>query len=89
MFNPNRPPRPQLTAAILGCAAVDIVGMILLALGLAHLTRGPGIFFASFPSTTAEAIMLTVGGAAVMLWAGAQILRQIARQQVGADQPPR
>jgi threonine/homoserine/homoserine lactone efflux protein len=81
MLNPNRAPRPQLTAAMLGYAVADVVGMILLALGLAFLTRGPGIFFKNFPSTSGEAILLTVAGGALMLWSAAQILRQIAHQQ--------
>jgi hypothetical protein len=78
MLNPNRTPRPQLTLAMLGYALVDVFGMILLALGLAFLTRGPGIFFARFPSTTGEAVLLTATGAVLMLWSAAQILRRVA-----------
>ena len=81
MFNPNRTPRPRLTLAILGFALVDIVGMVVLALGLAHLTRGPGVFVAGFPSSSLQAVTLTLVGAGLMFWAGAQILGQIARQQ--------
>lgn len=87
MFNPNRPPRPRLTFAILGYAALDAVGMIVLALGLAHLARGPGVFFATFPSSTVEAVVLTAAGTFLMLWSGARILREIIRQQSDPREP--
>ena len=86
MFNPHRGPRPRLTLAILRYAALDAVGMVLLAIGLAHLSRGPGIFFANFPSTTAEAVILTAAGVALMFWSGARILREIARQHMPDDE---
>jgi hypothetical protein len=87
MFNPNRTPRPRLTLPILGYAAIDAFGMIVLAVGLAFLTRGPGVFSSRFPTTTAEAVVATVAGAALMLWSGAQILRHIGKQQMGGSDP--
>ncbi len=87
MFNPNRTPRPRLTLPILGHAVLDAVGMIILAVGLAYLTRGPGVFFADWPSSMFGAIVMTIAGAALMLWAGAQILRHIGAQQMGGSDP--
>ena len=81
MRNPQRGPRPQLTLAILKFALLDVVGMVLLAIGLAYLVQGPGAFFATFPSTTAEAVVLTLGGVAVMGYAAVRILREVMRQQ--------
>ena len=81
MYNPQRPPRPKLTAAILKYALVDIVGMLLLAVGLAWFAQGPGAFFKTFPSTTGEALVLTVAGVVLMGYAASRILREVMRQQ--------
>ena len=81
MYNPQRPPRPKLTLVILKFAALDIVGMVLLALGLAWFAQGPGAFFQSFPSTTAEAFIATVAGIVVMGYAASRIVREVMRQQ--------
>ena len=81
MHNPQRPPRPQLTLTILKFALVDIIGMVLLALGLAWFAQGPGAFFKSFPSTTAEAGVLTAAGIFLMAYAAVRILREILTQK--------
>lgn len=81
MYNPQRPPRPKLTLAILKFALLDIVGMILLALGLAWFAQGPGAFFKTFPSTTAEAGVVTLAGIFIMAYAASRIVREIMRQQ--------
>lgn len=81
MHNPQRPPRPQLTLAILKFALIDIVGMVLLALGVAWFARGPGAFFKSFPSTTAEAAVIAAAGIFVMVYAASRILREILTQK--------
>jgi hypothetical protein len=79
--NPQRGPRPQLTAAIMKFALLDVFGMLLLALGLAYLVQGPGAFFDRFPSTTLEAVALIAAGVAVMGYAAVRILREVMRQQ--------
>lgn len=81
MYNPQRPPRPKLTGTILKYALLDIVGMVLLAIGLAWFAQGPGAFFKTFPSTTGEAIVLTAAGVVLMAHAAARILREVMRQQ--------
>jgi len=85
MYNPQRPPRPTLTLAILKFALLDVVGMILLALGLGWFAQGPGAFFKSFPSTTAEAVVATAAGVMVMTYAAMRILREIMKQQGKLD----
>lgn len=81
MRNPQRGPRPQLTLAMIKFALLDVVGMILLALGLAWFVQGPSAFFDRFPSTTAEAVIALAGGVVVMGYAAARILREVMRQQ--------
>ena len=81
MRNPQRGPRPQLTLEIIKFAVLDVIGMLLLALGLAYLVQGPGAFFDGFPSTKPEAIVLTLSGAVVMAYAAMRILREVMRQQ--------
>jgi hypothetical protein len=77
---------PDLATALVKFALLDLVGMLLLALGVAYLIQGPGSFFDSFPSTRTEAIALTALGVGVMGYAGAGILRQVARRQGRASQ---
>lgn len=77
----TKPPRPQLTLAILKFALLDVVGMVLLALGLAWFAQGPGAFFKAFPSTTAEAVVVTAAGVLIMAYAASRIVREILKQQ--------
>jgi membrane protein implicated in regulation of membrane protease activity len=72
--------RPQLTAKILLYALCDVAGMILLASGALWLARGQALFVADFPSSSAEAIALTVIGLALMLWAAGRILRELLKR---------
>ena len=81
MYNPQRAPRPRLTAAILKFALLDVVGMLLLALGLAYLVQGPSAFFAAFPGSTPEAVVTALAGVVVMAYAATRILREVMRQQ--------
>ena len=78
--------RPQLTLKILLYAIVDVVGMICLATGALWLARGQSLFIAGFPSSMTEALAAVGGGLALMLWAAAQILRELTakQSQVGA-----
>jgi len=85
MYNPQRTPRPKVTLVMLKFALLDIVGMILLALGLAWFAQGPGAFFKSFPSTTAEAVVATAAGVVLMTYAAMRILREVMKQQGKLD----
>ena len=89
MHNPSglpRTARPRLTLAILRYALVDVLGMVLFAVGAAYLARGPGVFFDTFPDTTASAVIAAASGLLLMFWAAARILREVARQTAsGSD----
>lgn len=76
----SRRRRPQFTLKILLYAICDVAGMILLSSGGLWLARGQALFVAGFPTSTAEAIALTVIGLALMLWAAGRILRELLRQ---------
>jgi len=88
----NRPAakfRPRLTVAMLAFAVVDVVGLLLFAVGFAYLARGPGIFFPAFPSGIGEAVVLTVVGLVLVFWAATRMVRQVVKQAPpDADSPP-
>lgn len=75
--NFRQPGRPRLTLKILGYAVFDMAGMIALATGALWLARGQTLFIAGFPTNIAEALAALVGGLALMIWAAAQILREL------------
>ena len=77
--SPLRPPRPRLTARIFAYAIADVFGLACVAIG-ARFASGKGAVVANFPTSTAEAVACTAGGVAVMFWAAARILREIAKQ---------
>ena len=72
--------RPQLTLKIVAYALFDVAGMVSLATGALWLARGQTLFIAGFPSSIAEALAAEVGGLALMLWAAAQILRELMQR---------
>ena len=81
MLNPGiRPPRPRLTGRIFAYALVDVFGLSCVGIGASWFAAGKGAILANFPTSAAEAVACTAGGAAVMIWAVARILREIARQ---------
>ena len=80
MLSPIRPPRPRLTWPIFFYAMADVFGLSCVALGASWFAAGKGAIFASFPTSTAEAVACTAGGVVVMIWAVARILREIAKQ---------
>lgn len=81
MLNPrNRPPRPSLTGPIFLYALVDMFGLACVAIGASWFAAGKGAILANFPTSTVEAVVCTAGGVAVMLWAVARILRELAKQ---------
>ena len=81
MLNPGiRPPRPRLTGRIAAYALADVFGLTCVGIGASWFAAGKGAILANFPSSLAEAVACTAGGLAVMIWAVARILREIAKQ---------
>ena len=80
---PKAPERPQLTLKIMLYALFDVAGMISLATGALWLARGQTLFIAGFPGNMAEALVALVGGLALMIWAAAQILRELMKRPAG------
>ena len=71
--------RPQLTLKILFFAGLDVAGMVVFATGALWLARGQELFVRGFPTSTAEALLLLVGGLLLMVWAVAKILRELIK----------
>lgn len=81
--------KPQLTLRIFLFGLVDVVGMLLMSLGAAYFIYGPGKVFKTFPGTTGEAAVTLAVGVGIMLWAAANILREMLKQPhlTGDDAP--
>jgi hypothetical protein len=81
MFNsPVRPPRPRLTGPIFLYALVDVFGLSCVGIGASWFAAGKGAILTNFPASAVEAVACTAGGAVIMIWAVARILREIAKQ---------
>jgi hypothetical protein len=76
----NRPPRPSLTGPIFLYALADVFGLACVGIGASWFAAGKGAILANFPNSAVEAVACTAGGVAVMLWAVARILRELAKQ---------
>ena len=76
----TRPQRPRLTLKIMFYAIFDVVGMVFLATGAMWFAHGQSLFIADFPSTMVEALAAIIGGLLLMLWAAAQILRELIKR---------
>ena len=72
--------RPQLTLKIMFYALFDVLGMVILATGGAWFKSGKPLFFPNFPTNTFEALAAIVIGGAIMIWAAAQVLREMLKQ---------
>ena len=79
-WNANRPPRPELTGRIALYALADVFGLSCVAIGASWFVASKPAILANFPNSAAEAVACTAGGVAVMIWAVARILREIAKQ---------
>ncbi len=81
-MRPDQQPRqrPRLTLKLLFYAALDVVGMVLFASGAMWLVHEQALIFAGFPANGIQASISLVLGVGVMLWAGAQMLRQLMRR---------
>lgn len=75
-----RPPRPKLTGPIFAYAIADVFGLSCVGIGASWFAAGKGAILVNFPTSTAEAVACTVGGALIMLWSVARILREIGKQ---------
>jgi len=80
MFGSIRPPRPRLTGRIFVFALADVFGLTCIALGGLWLATGQNVLITSFPKNVAEAVAAIAGGLAVMIWAVAHVLKEIAKQ---------
>ena len=83
--NANRPPRPRLTGPIFWYGMLDVFGLSCVGVGASWFAAGKGAILANFPTSTAEAVTCTLGGAAVMIWAVSRILREISKQSAEMD----
>ena len=80
MLSPIRPPRPTLTGPIFLYAMIDVFGLSCVGIGASWFAAGKGAIIEYFPTSTAEAVACTAGGAVIMVWAVGRILREIAKQ---------
>jgi hypothetical protein len=76
----TRPQRPRLTLKIMFYAIFDVVGMVFLASGALWFARGQSLFIPDFPRTMVGALASIIGGFLLMLWAAAQILRELIKR---------
>lgn len=75
---PKRRVRP--TPTIMMLALADVAGVLALALGAGYLAHGRGFFFDSVPASTTEALVLTLGGLALILVAAVKMLAEVLKQ---------
>lgn len=71
--------RPKLTPMVMFYALFDVAGMVILATGGAWFKTGAPLFIPNFPTNAFEAIVAIVAGAALMIWAAAQVLREMLK----------
>ncbi|MBE2258274.1 MAG: hypothetical protein H6942_01025 [Candidatus Accumulibacter sp.] len=80
--------RPRVTLKVLFFAVLDGAGIIVFASGAMWLVRSQTLFIPDFPTSTPTAVLTVVAGISLMLWATAQMLRELikAAQNGGADE---
>lgn len=72
--------RPKLTPIVMLYALFDVLGMVVFATGASWFKTGKPLFIPNFPTNTFEAIVTALAGAALMIWAAAQVLREMLKQ---------
>lgn len=72
--------RPKLTAMVMFYALFDVLGMIVFATGGAWFSAGKTLFIRDFPDSTLAAVLCMLAGFALMLWAAAQIVRELIKR---------
>ncbi len=80
--------RPKLTPMVLFYALFDVAGMVVFATGGAWFKTGKDLFIPNFPGNAFEAGLAIVAGVALMLWAAAQVLREMLKQPRDGDDRP-
>ncbi|WP_295482609.1 hypothetical protein [Accumulibacter sp.] len=77
-----------MTLKVLFFAVLDGAGIIVFASGAMWLVRSQTLFIPDFPTSTPTAVLTVVAGISLMLWATAQMLRELikAAQNGGADE---
>lgn len=73
----SRTIRPKLTLKIAFYAIFDVLGMLLFANGAMWFANGTLLFFPDYAASTFDASALTVAGIGLMIWAAAQMLREL------------
>jgi len=61
-------------------AIFDVFGMVLFASGAMWFAQGQSLFIPDYPSTMVGALASIIGGLLLMLWAAAQILRELLKR---------
>lgn len=56
-----------------------MLGMVAFATGVLWLAQGETLFIPGFPRNVPEAVLSTVVGVGLMLWAAARILRELIK----------
>jgi dipeptide/tripeptide permease len=77
--------RPKVTPALLQWALVDVIGMVVLAIGGFYLVRDQTII-PGFPSSTLEAIAIVVVGLGLIFAAAVKMLAEMMAQQPNGGQ---
>jgi hypothetical protein len=77
--------RPKLTATILQWALVDVLGMLVLALGGFYLLRDETLL-PGFPSSTLEAVAVVVVGIGLIFAAAVKMLAEVMAQMPPSGQ---
>ncbi|MBK7565559.1 MAG: hypothetical protein IPI21_15465 [Propionivibrio sp.] len=73
----HQTPRPRPTLRIMLHAVFDVAGMLMFATGAMWLACRQALFIPDFPVNMTEAIVVSVGGLLMMLWAASRILREM------------
>ncbi|MCK6392878.1 hypothetical protein [Zoogloea sp.] len=76
-MNTKRSPLPRLTPAFWGWAALDMVGVLVLALGAAYLMEGRASLLPGFPANSLQAWLCMGGGIATVFVAAVKMLVEV------------
>ena len=71
--------RPKITPTLLQWALVDVIGMVVLAVGGFYLVRDES-FIPGFPSSTLEAVAVVVVGLGLIFAAAVKMLAEVMAQ---------
>lgn len=83
----TKPPRPKLTATLLQWALVDVLGLVVLAIGGFYLLQDKTLI-PGFPTSTLEAIAMVVVGIGMVFAAAVKMLAEVMSQLPQAGRRP-